>query len=80
MWLTTLSIHEHGFALHKAAFRDSFSLRYSWPLQNMLPSHCRFDVEHALTCKTGGFPAVRHNEVRNITATVLSEVMPWGDN
>ena len=76
-WLTALPINEHGFALHKAAFRDSLSLRYGWPLQNS-PSHCScgqpFSVEHALTCKTGGFPAVRHNEVRDITATLLTEV------
>ena len=76
-WLTTLPIDEHGFALHKTAFRDSLSLRYGWPLQNS-PSHCScgqpFSIEHALTCKTGGFPAVRHNEVRDITATLLTEV------
>ena len=76
-WLTTLPIDEHGFALHKAAFRDSLSLRYGWPFQNS-PSHCScgqpFSVEHSLTCKTGGFPAVRHNEVRDITATLLTEV------
>ena len=75
-WLTALPIIEHGFALPKAAFRDSLSLRYGWPLQN-LPSHCScgypFNVEHALTCKTGGFPAVRHNEVRDITAMLLTE-------
>ena len=51
--------------------------RNGWPLQNS-PSHCSyghlFSVEHALTCKTGGFPAVRHNEVRDITATLLTEV------
>ena len=76
-WLTALPIDKHGFALHKAAFRDSLSLRYGWPLQNS-PSHCScgqpFSIEHALTCKTGGFPAVRHNEVRGITATLLTEV------
>ena len=76
-WLTALPIDEHSFALPKAAFRDSLSLRYGWPLQNS-PSHCScgqpFSVEHALTCKTGGFPAVRHNEVRDITATLLTEV------
>ena len=33
-----------------------------------------FSVEHVLTCKTGGFSAVRHNEVRDITATLLAEV------
>ena len=66
-WLTMLQINEHGLALHKAAFRDSLSLRYGWPLHNS-PYHCScgqpFSIEHALTCKTGGFPAVRHNEVR----------------
>ena len=53
-WLTTPPIDEHGFALHKAAFRDSLSLRYGWPFQNS-PSHCScgqpFSVEHTLTCK-----------------------------
>ena len=76
-WLTALPINDHGFALHKSAFRDALSLRYNWPLQNQ-PSHCScsqpFSIEHALTCKTGGFPAVRHNEVRDITASLLSEV------
>ena len=44
------------------------------------PSHCScshpFSVEHALNCKTGGFPGVRHNEVRDkhITVSLLSEV------
>ena len=76
-WLRALPIAEHNFALHKAAFRDSLSLRYEWSFQN-LPSRCNcgqpFSVEHALTCKTEGFPAVRHNEVRDITATLLTEV------
>ena len=76
-WLTALPVEEYGFALHKAAFRDTLSLRYGWPLQNS-PSHCScgqsFSVEHALTCKTWGFPAVRYNEVKEITATLLTEV------
>ena len=76
-WLTALPIDDHGFALHKSAFRDSLSLRYDWPFQNS-PSHCScshpFSVEHALSCKTGGFPAVRHNEVRDVTASLLTEV------
>ena len=75
--ITAIPVDEHGFTLHKAAFRDSLSLRYGWPFNNS-PSHCScgqpFSVEHALTCKTEGFPAVRHNEVRDITATLLAEV------
>ena len=76
-WLTALPIDDHGFALHKSAFRDILSLRYDWPFQNS-PSHCScshpFSVEHALSCKTGGFPAVRHNKVRDVTASLLTEV------
>ena len=76
-WLTASPNDKNSFALHIAAFKDSLTLRHGWPLQN-LPFHCScgqpFSVEHALTCKTGGFPAVRHNEVRDITATLLTEV------
>ena len=46
-------------------------------MQN-LHYHCAcgqpFSVEHAITCKMGGFPAVRHNEVRDITASPMTEV------
>ena len=31
-------------------------------------------VEHALSCAKGGFPSIRHNEIRNLTATLLTEV------
>lgn len=76
-WLTSLPIDDHGFALHKSAFRDALSLGYGWSLQNP-PSHCTcshpFSIDHALTCKMGGFPDIRHNEVRDITASLLSEV------
>ena len=30
-------------------------------------------VEHALSCPFGGFPSIRHNELRDITAALLSE-------
>ena len=52
-------------------------MRYGWhPKQ--LPSRCvcdqKFTVEHALSCLRGGFPSIRHNEIRDITAEVLTEV------
>ena len=76
-WLCTLPIMEHGFALHKGAFRDALCLRYGWHPSN-LPSYCscgkRFTVEHALSCSHGGFPSIHHNELRDITAGLLSEV------
>ena len=76
-WLTALPIDKHGFSLHKSAFRDALALRYNWALENS-PSQCScghpFSVEHTLSCPTGGFPSIRHNEVRDITASLLSEV------
>ena len=40
----------------------------------MCPCGEKFNVQHALFCKKGGFITLRHNEVRDITATLLSEV------
>ena len=43
-----------------------------------LPSSCMrgkpITVEHAFSCPFGSFPSIRHNELRDITATLLSEV------
>ena len=76
-WLTALPLQHHGFAIHKGAFRDALALRYGWVLER-LPSHCvcgkPFDANHALSCPTGGFPTIRHNEVRDLLASLLTEV------
>ncbi len=60
-WLTSLPINEHGFTLHKAAFRDALALRYGW-LPGSCPTNCacgkQFSVEHALSCSKGGFPSI----------------------
>ena len=76
-WLTSLPIQEFGFALHKRAFQDAMALRYNWqPLQ--APSTCacgtKFSIEHALSCPKGGFPSIRHNEIRDLTANLLTEI------
>ena len=31
-------------------------------------------MEHALSCTKGGFPSIRHNKIRNMTATLLTEM------
>ena len=64
-WLTVLPIEEHGFTLHKRAFRDAICLRYGWvPAQ--VPVNCAcgtsFSVQHALSCPKGGYPSIRHKE------------------
>ena len=72
-----LPIAEHGFASQKSAFRDTLCLRYGWyPLKMSLHCTCgkQFSVEHAQSCPHGGFPSIRHNELRDITANLLSEV------
>ena len=77
-WLSMLTIQEHGFALHKgASFRDALCLCYCWQ-PTLLPLTCvcgnTFSIEHVLSCPCGGYPSIRHNELRDITATLLTEV------
>ena len=76
-WLTSLPITEFGFSLHKGAFVDALCLRYGWPPPGT-PTHCacgaNFSVEHVFSCPRGGFPSIRHNEIRDITANLLTEV------
>ena len=38
-WLSMLHIEEHGFALHKGAFRDALCLQYGW-LPSGLSAKC----------------------------------------
>jgi len=76
-WLTSLPVEEYGFCPHRGAFRDALALRYWWSPQHT-PMHCvcgaSFTVEHALSCPRGGFPIVRHNEIRDVTANLLTKV------
>ncbi|XP_062507224.1 uncharacterized protein LOC134183654, partial [Corticium candelabrum] len=76
-WLTVHPIEEHGFHLSKGDFRDALCLRYGWKLSH-IPYQCEcgesFNIDHSMVCKKGGFPTLRHNEVRDITADLLREV------
>ena len=75
-WLTVMPLTEHGFALHKGAFHDTLALRYGWT-PDRLPPKCvcgaSLSVEHAPSCAKGGFPSIRHNEIRDLTAILLTE-------
>ena len=76
-WLTALPIQEFGFSLHKGAFTDAISLRYGWnPPRTPLNCPCgsSFSLSHSLSCPKGGLPTVRHNEIRDFTASLLSKV------
>ena len=48
----------------------------SWNLSN-IPRSCNcgtpFSVDHDMICHLGGIPTIHHNEIRDITATLLTE-------
>ena len=76
-WLMTLLVDEFGFALHKSAFHDALASRYGWK-PNRTSQYCAcssvFSVEHALSCPKGSSPTICHNEIRDLTASLLTEV------
>ena len=51
---------------------------YATDLIKRVPTTCacgkNFSIDHALSCPKGGFPSIRHNEIRDITANLLTEV------
>ena len=73
-WLSALPFEKYGFALHKGAFQDDVCLHYGWIPKN-ISTHCvGFTIDHALSCPTGSFPIIRHNELRDVTVSLLQEV------
>ena len=42
------------------------------PLIVLVAPH--FPIGHVLSCPNGGYPSIRHNEIRDLTAALLSEV------
>jgi len=76
-WLSALPVQKHGYALHKQAFIDAVCLCYGWKPGN-LPANCvcgkPFTIEHSLSCSFRGFSTIRHNELRDVTANLLSQV------
>ena len=76
-WLGAQPVQEHGFLLHKGAFHDALALWYGWQPPN-LPSHCAcgsaFDSTHALSCAKGGFTIAQHDEIRDLTASLMQKV------
>ena len=75
--MTTLPICDDGYDLTKQLFWDLIRIRYGWILTR-LPTNCecgtKFNIQHALSCKKGGFISLRHNHLRKITTTLLKDV------
>ena len=72
-WLTMLSITERSFELSKQQFWDSVRLSYGWEIAN-LPCESKFDIQHSISCKKGGFVSIRQNDLRDLIARIVSEV------
>ena len=51
---------------------DMVGLHHFYHLTACVCGH-NFTVEHAMSCPTGRFPSIRHNEIRDLTAKVLTE-------
>ena len=68
-----------SMCMNKQAFTDAICLRYGWTPER-LPSHCPcgevFTAAHAFSCPKGALPSIRHNQVWDITAQLLTEVCP----
>ena len=68
---------EQSGDLSKGEFHDALCLWLGWQPVN-LPQTCvcgkSFSVEHAFSCPCGGFPSILHNDIRDLTAKLLSEV------
>ena len=71
-WILTLPLKEEGCSSLKHEFLD---LRYGWPLSR-LPDMCscksKYNLQHSLSCRKGGFVILRHNNhLRNISESPI---------
>ena len=76
-WLTALPLREFDFDLNKGEFRDAICLRYGWrPVDLPLVCVCGepFTMAHSLMCTYGGFVNKRHNDIRDLSVSLLKDV------
>ena len=67
-WLSFAPLDSLGLGLDRVAFRDAVALRMGVPFPDPLPATCPscgepFSLDHALSCKRGGWVFRRHREV-----------------
>ncbi|KAL5266928.1 hypothetical protein ACHWQZ_G004092 [Mnemiopsis leidyi] len=76
-WLSALPLEQYGFALNKQEFVDAIALRYNFAIPGRSETCVCGEIntqDHSLICKKGGFVSIRHNTVRDATASLLEKV------
>ena len=77
VWLTALPLQSTGYVMNKQEFRDAICVRYGWSVPNT-PAYCgcgeKNNLDHTLNCKLGGYVTMRHNNIRDLEASLLKEV------
>ena len=75
--MTIFPSTEFGFELSRQQFWDSIRLQYGWEISN-LPTSCprgsKFDIQHSMSCKKGGFVFIPHDDLQDVTENMMSEV------
>ena len=75
--LKVYPISDEGSDFNKQQFWDCVRLRYGWRLTN-IPSPCscgsKIDIQNPMSCKKGVFITIRHNDLRDATANILTEI------
>ena len=68
-------LHKKIMQRHQTS--DALSLRYGWTPSN-IPLECTcgklFTVDHVLMCSKRGFPSLKHNEIKDLTADIVSKI------
>ena len=77
-WLTASPSSATSTVLSKRDFRDAIAIRYGFALFD-LAERCAcgeaLTIHHAFVCPAGGYPSARHNELRDLLAAALGEVV-----
>ena len=78
-WITTApSTKLTASILTKSDFRDGIAIRYGLPLDgisDVCVCGAMMSIDHAFTCPCGGYTIARHNELRDILADAIAEVV-----
>ena len=75
-WLNAMSLKLYHFDLTKIEFRAGNALRYDWDpvkMPSLFTCNENFTLALALHCPKGGYMRMRHNELRDSFANLLSD-------